>query len=127
MTDSDSTKAPWSTAKKGWVTAAVIAGLLVLFQDPILDTLVKDTVIASYGYCSDFDTCVQQSATAMIEVRQEVGEDMAQDCLAAHQTVIARLATAQNAQERVGLCAVTGAVVNGGVGAGYWTLGWLTD
>ncbi|TFD62548.1 hypothetical protein E3T39_00930 [Cryobacterium suzukii] len=128
--DFDPTTAPEpdrSTAKKWWVALAVIVGLGVLFQGPILDGLVQSDAFVEYGYCADFDSCAQAASDAMIEVRQEVGEDVARDCLAAHTAVMSRLLREQNAKERAGMCVVTGAVLNERVGAAFWSLPWLVE
>ncbi|WP_159605525.1 hypothetical protein [Agromyces humi] len=109
------------------MTIAVVVGLGVVFQGPILDTLVQSDNFAGYGYCSDFDSCRQASEQAGGEVVQIVGEDLAKDCLRAHTAALSRLTYEQNAKERVGFCVVTAAVLNERIGAQFWTLPWLAN
>lgn len=113
------------SARKWWIGLGVIAVLILMFHGPILDRLVQSTAITGYGYCGGFDACLKQSTEAMVRVRELVGEDLAKDCLAAHQIVVAELGSGEQYSEaRQGFCAATGAVVNEGLGVTFWTFPW---
>lgn len=91
--------------------------------------MVKSTTIATYpSYCGDFDSCAAAASGTVQEVRRGVRDKaLVADCVAAHIKVVSRLTREQYAEERVGFCVVSAAVLNERLSTVFWTLPWLVD
>lgn len=119
-------KAPMSGAAK-WtigILSLIIAGFIL--SGPALDSLAERQLIVEYGSCEGLEECFVQSSDASKVVYARVSEDVADDCIIAHQIVSVRLSQGEQFYKaRTGSCLVSGSVLNDKLEASYWVAPWV--